>query len=101
MLKAIFEAINARVRITFTTPGCQGRFAFEPHIVYTDPCDRIPRVAGYLLGTVGSASYMRTWTEFEVPDMEDVGRTQIRFYPDEQSRKKVRETLGITHTRVE
>jgi len=101
MLQTIFEAVRAKVRISFSTLGHEGRFAFEPHIVYTDPCDRIPRVAGYLLGPIGSGSYTRVWTEFEIPDLESVGMSQIRFHPDEESKQKVSEILGITHAKVE
>jgi len=97
MLETLIEAVKGQVRVTCANAGHIGRFAFEPHIIYTDPIVKQTLVAGYYCGPLDSPANIRRWTEFATKDLTDIRRSQIQFSADEDSRDHVRQVFGITH----
>ena len=101
MLEKIIEAVRTKVRITCSYAGDEGRFVFEPHVIYTDPIEKQTLVAGFYLGPIVSPSYARRWTEFPASELHEVCCSQVRFQPDDNSRDHVSQVFGTTHLKVE
>jgi len=85
MVDRIIEAMKRKVRVRCSTSGNEGRFVFEPHVIYTDPEVNKTLVAGYFCGPVESVRSIRRWTEFEVKRLDAVYFSHVRFELDSES----------------